>query len=116
MAYYSLIHKNNPTTIQQIVSSLDETFEVHSDLKWVKGPPEMEEGDTAADFEFVDGIVQLKSTPPTYYEIERRYDYPSIGDQLDILWHDMNSGKIPGKEDSVWFNEISKVKEKHPKT
>jgi hypothetical protein len=44
-------------------------------------------------------------------------DYPKIGDQLDLLWHDINDG-IFGEtaKESKWFQEIKIVKERYPKT
>ena len=35
--------------------------------------------------------------------------------QLDLLWHDMNEGRIPGKEDSKWFVGIKEIiSDQHP--
>lgn len=47
------------------------------------------------------------------YYFERSIEFPPGYEQLDILWHDINSGK-PLKE-GVWFNKIKEIKEKHPK-
>jgi hypothetical protein len=50
-----------------------------------------------------------------YYEYfqNRIQEYPLGFEQLDILWHDINSGK-PLKE-GIWFNQIKEIKEKYPK-
>lgn len=47
------------------------------------------------------------------YEREREKSYPTIGDQLDMLWHSMDSGEIP--KATVWFDKIKEVKERIPK-
>lgn len=45
----------------------------------------------------------------------RRVNYPSIQDQLDMLWHMIDQGVIPGKETSIWYATIKQVKESLPK-
>jgi len=40
------------------------------------------------------------------YQRDREIAYPSIGDQLDILYHQGYDG---------WKNEINKIKDKYPK-
>lgn len=115
MANYSLILKQNPNIVQQIVSSEGQKFEVHKSFEWIEGPEVVEEGKEAFDYCYKNGQIVLRDPPPSSYEIERRMWYPSIGDQLDALWHDMNSGRISGKENSEWFNSISEVKNQYPK-
>ena len=41
--------------------------------------------------------------------------YPSIGDQLDMLWHMMDDEIVPGKN-SEWYNLIVEVKNQFPKS
>ena len=49
----------------------------------------------------------------TKYQRDRQPEYPSISDQLDMLWHAMDTGILP-KVDS--FYSINKsVKDKYPK-
>lgn len=45
----------------------------------------------------------------------RSQEYPSIVVQLDALWHDLNSGVIPGKENSKFYAMIKSIKDKYPK-
>lgn len=47
------------------------------------------------------------------YKQARKKEYPSIGDQLDMLWHAMDKGEIPKAQ--KWFEAIKAVKESHPK-
>ena len=49
----------------------------------------------------------------TYKEL-RQDNYPSIGDQLDMLWHELNNtGSISKSGD--WFNSIKSIKDEFPK-
>ena len=43
----------------------------------------------------------------------RQSAYGSIGDQLDMLYHDMEAGK--GDKTGEWFKAIKKVKDDNPK-
>ena len=46
-------------------------------------------------------------------EYQRDRDYPEIGDQLDLLYHDMTSGK--GDKTGEWYKAVKKVKDDNPK-
>lgn len=45
----------------------------------------------------------------------RQKSYHSIEDQLDMLWHDMDEERIPGKDTSEWYLMVKGIKEAHPK-
>lgn len=47
------------------------------------------------------------------YAKARRAAYPDIGDQLDALWHAMDSGQAPKSE--PFYGMIKSVKESIPK-
>tara|TARA_B100001123_G_C15038789_1_gene918595 strand:+ start:188 stop:448 length:261 start_codon:yes stop_codon:yes gene_type:complete len=47
------------------------------------------------------------------YAEKRQTEYPSIGDQLDLLFHDMTSGK--GDKTGEWYKAVNKVKTDNPK-
>ena len=54
----------------------------------------------------------LTFTPP--YTAMRYNSYPDVKEQLDMLWHEINSnGSISANGD--WFNTIKEVKDAHPK-
>jgi translation initiation factor 2 alpha subunit (eIF-2alpha) len=70
--------------------------------------------------------LEIKSvTPEEHYEINQKYlknssdgykilrKYPEIGEQLDLLYHDMTSGK--GDKTGEWYKAIKKVKDDNPK-
>jgi len=47
------------------------------------------------------------------YRKRRVAEYPSLGDQLDDLWHAMDAGSIPKVE--PFYTQIQAVKDKYPK-
>ena len=47
----------------------------------------------------------------TQYQRDRQY--PNLGDQLDMLFHDMTAGK--GTKDGEWYKTVAKVKSDNPK-
>lgn len=49
---------------------------------------------------------------PTYQE-QRSGNYPSIREQLDMLWHSMDNGEIP--KASEFYTAIKAVKDQFPK-
>lgn len=45
---------------------------------------------------------------------EKRYaDYPRVADQLDMIWHAMNSGEFPKID--TFYNSIKEIKDRYPK-
>ena len=49
------------------------------------------------------------------YQRERASEYPSIVDQLDLLYHDIARGEF-GKSSGEWAKSIKAVKDKYPKS
>jgi hypothetical protein len=47
------------------------------------------------------------------YKDQRKSAYPPIGEQLDMLWHAMNEGKIP--RDNSFYESLKAIKEEFPK-
>jgi len=65
----------------------------------------------------VEDLNNIPLPDPNYkppYSVLRVNEYPSIGNQLDMLWHMMDNETIPGKG-SEWYNTILAVKQRHPK-
>ena len=83
-------------------------------------------GEVLSEFEYHDG-----QTPPSQaeadaelavlmseYEAEdyarkREGTYPALGEQLDMLFHDMTADK--GSKTGEWYKAIAKVKSNNPK-
>lgn len=57
--------------------------------------------------------VALQTTPDSYSEIRKRM-YPSTAEQLDMLWHAMDSGQTEKSE--PFYTAIKTVKDAVPKT
>jgi len=68
-------------------------------------PPEWEEVE-----------AQIQKDVETYnyylYERNREKDYPSVKDQLDMLYHDLKAGNL---NNGTWMTAIEAVKTNHPK-
>ena len=47
------------------------------------------------------------------YQRDRVPLYPEIGEQLDLLYHDMAAGK--GTKDGEWYKAVKKIKDDNPK-
>ena len=58
--------------------------------------------------------VGLKEWQDIQYQRDRQQIYPSLGNQLDMLWHELNqSGSLT--TNGEWFNTIQSVKDQFPK-
>jgi len=47
------------------------------------------------------------------YQRDRQPEYPQIGDQLDMLYHAIDAGKVDKTSD--FYKALKAVKDKHPK-
>ena len=47
------------------------------------------------------------------YVRDRQESYPALGEQLDMLYHDMTSSK--GDKTGEWYKAVKKVKDDNPK-
>jgi hypothetical protein len=61
--------------------------------------------------EVVAEIARLESV--NEYQLPRKRSYPSIGDQLDMLWHAIDNGTL--NKTSDFYTAIKAVKDAHPK-
>jgi hypothetical protein len=73
------------------------------------GLPQPSWDEVIAQFEYDKKIYESLQ-----YARDRKANYPKIEDQLDMLWHAMDSGQISGKE-TEWYNTIKSVKETYLK-
>lgn len=115
--YQSLVDKKTGTVFQLVEGDSSVRFEVHENFSWVDGPYTIEEGTDAADYWYYenDREVRLLTFKEPSYDLSRRMAYGSIQTQFDMLFHDMNNGLIPGKENSTWFSHINSIKEQYQK-
>jgi hypothetical protein len=90
----------------KVVDVVETEFEVHSSMVWMDCPDECKAG----EWELVDGTLQVIPEPEdtrTYAE-KRKEEYPSIGDQLDMIYHNGDGG-------ATFQAAIKAVKDKYPK-
>ena len=53
--------------------------------------------------------------PVQEYKNDRMMDYPSVGDQLDMLWHAIDANETLKTQFADFYNAIRAVKDAHPK-
>ena len=99
--------------VHQEVETKEQTFEVADPLEWIEH--DHISGADVGDLEYVDGSLQRVPPPVETYDLARRMNYPFTDDQLDLLWHDMDEGRVPGKETSKWYQAIKHIKTRYPK-
>jgi len=64
--------------------------------------------------EVTDKLAELQAEyDANQYQRNRASAYDSIGNQLDLLFHDMTAGK--GSKSGEWYKAIAKVKADNPK-
>ena len=64
--------------------------------------------------QIMDEFERQKKVAEYYqYAYNRCHEYPDGFEQLDMLWHAVNSGQ--DLKDSKWFKRIEEVKKNHPK-
>lgn len=115
--YQTLVNKNTGRILQFVQGGTEARFDVHEGFIWVDGPYELEPKTTEADYHynFQDREIQKVESKPSPYDLARRMEYPGVEEQLDMLFHDMETGLVPGKESSDWYAAVKLVKENNPK-
>jgi hypothetical protein len=59
--------------------------------------------------------AQAKIVPTPAYVSQRKSAYPSIGEQLDMLWHSIDQNPALKSQYFDFYEAIKAVKVKHPK-
>lgn len=59
-------------------------------------------------------VVDATTTQAPDYTEQRRRNYPIMGDQLDMLWHAMDTGILPKVQD--FYDAVKAVKDQFPKS
>lgn len=60
-------------------------------------------------------IAKLKrQAKKDQYKLDRASEYPSVEEQLDMLWHMIDEEELPGK-DSTFYKTLLLAKQKYPK-
>ena len=84
------------------VSGRGDGSEVHYHAE--QTPP----SDSAIDAKFVELEAEYDAN-----QYQRDRQYPQLGEQLDMLFHDMTAGK--GDKTGEWYKAVAKVKADNPK-
>ena len=87
----------------------------HHNINGVQVPFTAEE-EAARDAEeaaFAEAQANIIPTPA--YVSQRKSAYPSIGDQLDMLWHSIDQNPSLKSEYFEFYEAIKAIKVKHPK-
>ena len=101
------------------MAKIDETFSKYSNFKgYVGNAPS-----TETEYDAMKANA-FSGTPPTWsdiqaqmYDINRKFEYPDIKEQLDQLYRDMKSGKLGvGATTGEWYVGITSVKTLFPKS
>ena len=58
-------------------------------------------------------ITSNSSKPTKTYSEKRLGSYPTIGEQLDMLWHAIDTGTLD--KNSTFYTRLKAVKDKYPK-
>lgn len=75
---------------------------------------EDDEGREPPTWEEINEEIKKETEIYNYYLYERKREkkYPSIQDQLDMLYHDIKSGNL---SNGTWIEAIENIKNKYPK-
>ena len=98
------ILKINPNAIVSIVGNDINTCEIH----WHNGTTPIPKADIEAKMVEVQADYDAK-------QYQRDRVYPSIGDQLDMLWHSIDEDPTLKSKYFTFYEAIKSVKVKNPK-
>ena len=104
MSTLKAITKINPNAKFQIEKDIDG----NENITWLEGTTPI----SKADIEAKMVEVQAEYDANQY---QRDRVYPSIGDQLDMLWHSIDQNPKLKSEYFEFYESIKAVKVKHPK-
>jgi hypothetical protein len=89
-----------------------DTLEDYGNIPWrVDNPPS--ESDLKSKGVFETSVERQAAYDAQEYARSRATAYDSIGNQLDLLFHDMTAGK--GSKTGEWYKAVAKVKADNPK-
>jgi hypothetical protein len=97
----------------QAIKSLVPTAEFiirGDDLEWLdKEQTKPTDAEIAAEITRLQAEYEAKE-----YARKRQVEYPTLGEQLDMLWHAIDSGTLD--KDSHFYTALKAVKNKYPKS
>ncbi len=81
-------------------------FKLYPSVKTIRGDVAYDANENVVEYD--EALVNTEAQKMEYIT-HRSFAYPSIQDQLDMIWHDQDDGT------TNWFNAISAVKNQFPK-
>ena len=87
---------------------VDDSTNSFEDIHWRDGIPLVSKAELIAESTKQQAIYER-----TLYQRERFDKYPPVKDQLDMLWHAIDQGKVDKTSD--FYLAIKKVKDEYPK-
>jgi hypothetical protein len=110
----ALLHTLEPGRICQVVPD-GQQFDVHANFSWVSVPDDTTTADRYINGEVVKYNVLDDSTFQQHgYKVARGIKYGSLGDQLDMLYHELQTtGSISAT--GPWASHITATKNAIPK-
>ncbi len=94
------------TSDNKVVDVTDAEFEVHSSCFWADCPDDTTVGMTYADGTYTAAVVT------TTYVDHRKMNYPELAEQLDNLWHDIDTGALD--KTGTFYTALKSVKDDYP--
>ena len=91
----------------KVVDVTDAEFEVHDSCFWADCPD-----DTVVGMTYADGTYTANTATSTYVD-HRKMSYPEFAEQLDKLWHDIDTGALD--KTGTFYTALKTVKDDYPK-
>jgi len=88
----------------------DAIYKLYPQVKYMRGNEAFDENGNIVEYD--DELVTTEFESNQYVAL-RTKQYPSIGDQLDMLWHAIDNGTL--NKTSDFYTAIKAVKDAHPK-
>lgn len=117
--HYTIFNKNTGEIVE-VIYGREELLE--NIIQRLKPDEDYIEAESSTEKDIVDpqskqvlkGQRPKPELPPVSYAEARSEIYPSVGEQMDMLWHAMDSGQIAKAE--PFYSTIKAVKTSIPKT
>lgn len=88
-------------------------WELEGDYEYEKIQWHLSEGQTPPSKEELESKLTALQTEYDSKQYQRDRQYPELGEQFDLLFKDIDSGKL--SKDGGFYKAIKAVKDKHPK-
>ena len=86
-------------------------YQLHSNVVTIRGDVAYDANNVVVQY---DATAVANLVANNAYKISRSQEYPAIGDQLDMLWHAIDSGTLDKTSD--FYTKLKAVKTKYPKS